>query len=169
MDQLQRDHYFMDIARAVAAASTCSRRKVGAVLVKDNHILSAGYNGAPSSLPHCIDDPGECIRTIMQVPSGKGYDLCVAAHAELNAIVFAARHGISMNGSTLYTTFGPPCGWCAKYIINSGVIRVVYRDTVESLQLVGNLFRHVGIELIQLPKAILCVVGVGNPNEPKIS
>lgn len=109
------DDYFMDITRQVAKRSTCDRARVGAVIVKDRRILTTGYNGSPAGLPHCdevghlmID--GHCVR---------------ALHAEQNAIIQAALHGVSVRGSTIYVTH-QPCLTCAKMIINAGVIRVVY-------------------------------------------
>jgi len=173
MDQIARDRYFMRIAWEVSRASTCRRRAVGAVLVKDNRILSTGYNGAPSGLPHCTDDHEDCLRDILNVPSGQRYDICRAAHAELNAIAFAARHGISIEGATLYCIFGPPCGDCAKYIINAGITRVVYektgltklhQDTIQRLEEIKEMLRYVGIEVMQLPpeKGIPMWTAVGN-------
>jgi dCMP deaminase len=117
------DRYFMQIARVVARRSTCLHRNVGAVIVRGKQIVSTGYNGAPAGLPHC----GQigCART--GIPSGERSELCRAAHAEQNAINFAARFGISIEGATVYTT-AYPCSWCAKSIVNAGVTRVVYAD-----------------------------------------
>jgi len=115
------DHYFMRIAHVVATRSTCLRRHIGAVIVKGKQIVSTGYNGAPAGLPHC-EDVG-CARE--GVPSGQRSELCRAAHAEQNAINFAARYGIAIEGATLYTT-AYPCSWCAKSIVNAGIARVVY-------------------------------------------
>ena len=117
------DEYFMKMAHLVSERSTCFRRQVGSVVVKDKRVLSTGYNGAPAGHPHCHDVG--CARE--DVPSGQRSELCRAAHAEQNAINFAARYGIPIEGATLYTTTYP-CSWCAKSIVNSGVTRVVYQD-----------------------------------------
>ncbi|ADC65525.1 CMP/dCMP deaminase zinc-binding protein [Ferroglobus placidus DSM 10642] len=117
------DEYFMEIAKVVAKRSTCLRQNVGAVIVKDKRILSTGYNGAPMGLPHCLDIG--CLREELNVPSGERHELCRAVHAEQNAIIQAAVHGVSIKGATLYTTH-QPCIMCAKMIINAGIVRVVY-------------------------------------------
>lgn len=115
------DHYFMNIARTVSSRSTCLRRNVGAVIVKGKQIVSTGYNGAPQGMAHCLDIG--CARE--SVPSGERSELCRGAHAEQNAINFAGRYGISIEGATIYTTH-LPCSWCAKSIVNAGIVRVVY-------------------------------------------
>ncbi len=116
------DEYFTKIAFDVSERSTCLRRKVGAILVKDKRILSTGYNGAPSGLRHC-EEVG-CLRAQQNVPSGERHELCRGLHAEMNAFLQAAVHGVSTQGATLYcTTY--PCSLCAKMIINAGVRRVV--------------------------------------------
>ena len=117
------DSYFVEIARVVSSRSTCLRRQIGAVIVKGKQIVSTGYNGAPAGHSHCLDVG--CARE--DVPSGQRSELCRAAHAEQNAINFAARHGISIEGATLYTTTYP-CSWCAKSIVNAGISRVVFED-----------------------------------------
>ncbi len=109
------DSYFLDITLAVSRRSTCVRAQVGAIIVKDKRILTTGYNGAPKGLPHCLDEgcelvDGHCIRSL---------------HAEQNAIIQAALHGVSLDGGTIYTTH-QPCATCAKMIINAGLVRVVY-------------------------------------------
>jgi dCMP deaminase len=113
----------MEIARVVSKRSTCLRNKVGAVLVRDNRILSTGYNGAPTGMEHCLDIG--CIRNERNIPSGERHELCRAVHAEQNAIIQAALHGVSTQGSTLYSTH-QPCVLCAKMLINAGVKRVVF-------------------------------------------
>lgn len=117
--------YFMSIADLVATRSTCIRRKVGAVLVKDRRILCSGYNGAPSKIAHCIETG--CLREKMKIPSGENHELCRGVHAEQNAIIQAACHGISVKGSTLYCT-DHPCSICAKMIINAGIVSVYFRN-----------------------------------------
>ena len=115
------DAYFMHIAEIVATRSTCLHRHIGAVIVRGKQIVSTGYNGAPAGHPHCTNIG--CAR--VGVPSGERSELCRAAHAEQNAINFAARYGIAIEGATIYTTTYP-CSWCAKSIVNAGIKRVVY-------------------------------------------
>lgn len=117
--------YFMDIARLVARRSTCLRRQVGAVVVKDKHILATGYNGTPSGITHCSETG--CLRQKLKVPSGERHELCRGLHAEQNAIIQAAKHGVNIAGATLYCT-NSPCVICSKMIINAGVQRIVYLD-----------------------------------------
>jgi len=137
------DEYFMEIAQVVSKRSTCLRRKVGAVVVKDKRILTTGYNGAPSGLPHCLDVG--CLREQLNVPSGERQELCRGVHAEQNAIVQAALHGICLAGGTLYTTH-QPCITCAKIIINAGIKRVVYGKEYPDKRGL-ELLREAGIEL----------------------
>jgi dCMP deaminase len=116
------DEYFLRITREVAHRSTCLRRQVGAILVRDKRILATGYNGAPRGIRHC-DEVG-CLRELQQVPSGERHELCRALHAEMNAFLQAASFGVSTNGATLYsTTF--PCSLCAKMAVNAGIERIV--------------------------------------------
>jgi dCMP deaminase len=115
----------MDIARLVAKRSTCTRRAVGAIVVKDRRILSTGYNGAPSKVRHCLDVG--CLRKQMNIPSGERHELCRGIHAEQNAIIQAAYHGVSIKGATLYCT-NLPCVICAKMIINAGIVRIFYES-----------------------------------------
>lgn len=120
------DAYFMEITHVVANRSTCLRRKVGAVIIKDRRILATGYNGAPSGLAHC-QEVG-CIREQKQVPSGERHELCRALHAEQNAILQAALYGVPIQGATVYCTTHP-CIMCAKMIINAGMKEVVITKT----------------------------------------
>ncbi|MFP3910323.1 MAG: deoxycytidylate deaminase [Archaeoglobaceae archaeon] len=122
-ERLSVDEYFMEIASVVAKRSTCLRQKVGAVLVREKRILATGYNGAPANLPHCLDIG--CLRTQLNIPSGERHELCRAVHAEQNALIQAAVHGVSIAGATLYTTH-QPCIMCAKMLINAQVKKVVY-------------------------------------------
>lgn len=119
------DEYFMSIAEQVAGRSTCIRRACGAVLVKDKRILATGYNGAPAGLAHC-DEVG-CLREQRGIASGSHHELCRAIHAEQNAVVQAARHGIAIGGATVYCTH-QPCVMCAKILLNAGVVDIVFRD-----------------------------------------
>jgi len=112
------DEYFMRIAMLAATRSTCLRRQVGAVIVKDKRVLATGYNGSPAGLKHCLDIG--CLREELGIPSGERHELCRAIHAEQNAIVQAATSGTSIEGATLYCTTSP-CVLCAKVLINSGI------------------------------------------------
>ena len=117
------DEYFMEMAQVVSKRSTCLRRKVGAILVKEKHILSTGYNGAPKGLNHCSEVG--CIRKDLNVPSGERHELCRGLHAEQNAIIQAAVFGISIKDSVLYCT-NTPCVVCVKMLINAGVKELVF-------------------------------------------
>ena len=112
----------MDIVHLVAGRSTCLRRQVGAAFVKDKNILATGYNGAPSGVPHCAEVG--CLREQLGIPSGERHEICRGLHAEQNGIIQAARHGINLSGSTVYTT-DSPCVICAKMLINVRVERIV--------------------------------------------
>ena len=125
MDRPSWDAYFMMIAADVARRSTCLRRHVGAILVVERRLLATGYNGAPSGVPHCCEVG--CLRDEMNVPSGQRHELCRGLHAEQNAIIQAAKHGVRIDGATLYTTHHP-CSICAKMAINAGVVRIVCRE-----------------------------------------
>ena len=116
------DDYFMKITETVAERSTCLRRHVGAIIVRDKRILATGYNGAPRGLRHC-EEVG-CLREKKDVPSGERHELCRGLHAEQNALLQAASHGMRIEGATLYsTTF--PCSLCAKMLINGGIVHIV--------------------------------------------
>ena len=138
------DEYFMEIAHVVAKRSNCSRRKVGAVIMNRNHILSAGYNGTPRGVKNCFE--GGCPRCAGKTPSGKGLDECLCTHAEQNAICQAARYGVDISGSTIYITLSP-CLTCAKLIINAGIKEVVYAgDYTAFLDTVKDMFRQSGVK-----------------------
>lgn len=139
------DEYFMNMVDIVKTRSTCLRRQVGAIIVKDKRILASGYNGAPSGVRHC-DEVG-CLREQLHVPSGQRQELCRAIHAEQNAIAQAAMMGISVKDATIYITT-QPCAICAKMIINAGITRIVYRgDYPDALAM--DLLREAGIEVIR--------------------
>jgi dCMP deaminase len=126
MKRPDNDTYFMDMAQLISTRSTCVRRQVGAVIVKDKRVLTTGYNGSPKGTMHC-EELG-CIRDQQNIPSGTRHELCRGVHAEQNAVVQAAYFGISINGSTIYTTTYP-CSMCAKILINAGITEVVYADS----------------------------------------
>ena len=139
--------YFMAIAKLVAKRSTCLRRHVGAILVKDKRILASGYNGAPSGLKHC-EETG-CLRENSAIPSGERHELCRGLHAEQNLIIQAAYHGIPINGSILYCT-NKPCVICSKMIINAG-IKMVYYEEGYNDPLADQMLDEVGLELVRFP------------------
>ena len=118
------DEYFLSIAELVSKRSTCLRRSVGAVLVKDKRILATGYNGAPRDIEHC--EEAGCIREKLKIPSGERHELCRGLHGEQNAFLQAALHGTSLKGASIYSTT-QPCIICAKMIINAGIKEVVIR------------------------------------------
>ena len=117
------DEYFVKLAFEVSKRSTCLRRAVGAIIVKDRRILATGYNGVPSGLRHC-EETG-CLREQLQVPSGQRHEICRGLHAEQNAIIQAARYGIDIEGSSIYITT-EPCSVCAKMLINAGIKEIVF-------------------------------------------
>ncbi|UCE75310.1 MAG: cytidine/deoxycytidylate deaminase family protein [Methanomassiliicoccales archaeon] len=119
------DEYFMKMAHLAASRSTCQRRNVGAVIVKDKRVLSTGYNGAPKGLPHC-EEVG-CLRENLDVPTGERHELCRGVHAEQNAIIQAAVFGTSIKDGKIYTT-NHPCVVCAKLLINASIKEIVYDD-----------------------------------------
>ena len=120
------DEYFMEMAELARKRSTCLRRHVGAVIVKDNRVIATGYNGVPKGIRHC-EETG-CLRQQLNVPSGKMHELCRGLHAEQNAIIQAACMGSSIAGGTLYCTT-QPCVICTKMIINAGIKRVVIKES----------------------------------------
>lgn len=135
------DEYFMKLAQVVASRSTCLRRKVGAILVKDRRILATGYNGAPKGLPHCES----CLREELKVPPGQRHELCRGVHAEQNAIIQAAVFGVSTRGATLYTTTFP-CIICAKMLINAEIGEVIYDSDYEDPESV-KMLHEAGIRI----------------------
>jgi dCMP deaminase len=137
------NEYYMDIAETVKRRSTCMRRQVGALLVLNKKILATGYNGSPKGLRHC-NEIG-CMRNDLQVPSGERHELCRGLHAEQNAIIQAAMHGVKIEGADLYVTH-KPCVVCAKMIINSGVEKVVFKGDYPD-RLSDNMFKEAGIVL----------------------
>ena len=141
------DEYFLEMAQVVSRRSTCLRRRVGALLVRDKRILATGYNGAPAGLPHC--EQVGCRREQLGIPSGERQELCRALHAEQNAIIQAALHGVNTRGSVLYCTT-QPCITCAKMLINAGVLRVVYSgDYADDMAM--EMLAAAGVELVRAP------------------
>ncbi|HMA58697.1 MAG TPA: cytidine/deoxycytidylate deaminase family protein [Halanaerobiales bacterium] len=125
MDRPNWDQYFMEMAELASKRSTCLRRKVGAVLVKDRRILATGYNGAPKKLPHC-EETG-CLREQKNVPSGQRHEICRGIHAEQNLIAQSAVHGVKTEGATVYCT-NQPCSICTKLLINAGIKKIYYKN-----------------------------------------
>jgi dCMP deaminase len=136
------DDYFMEIAEVVAKRSNCRRRHVGAVIMKENHLLSAGYNGTPRGVRNCFD--GGCPRCAGEAASGTHLEECLCTHAEQNAICQAAYYGTAIAGSTIYITISP-CLTCAKLIINAGVKEVVYGGDYAFLDTVKKMFKAAGV------------------------
>ena len=137
------DTYFMRITKLVATRSSCLRRSVGAVLVKDKRILATGYNGAPAGMAHC--EEAGCLRDQLHIPSGERHELCRGLHAEQNAIIQAARQGTEIKDSTLYCTTAP-CSLCAKMLINAGVTRIVYEGSYPDERAMA-IFAEAGVKV----------------------
>ncbi len=119
------DEYFMKLAEEVQTRTTCMRRAVGALIVKDRRILATGYNGVPTGLRHC-NETG-CLREQLGVPSGQRHEICRGLHAEQNALLQAARYGINIEGASMYITT-QPCVVCAKMLINAGIKEIIYKN-----------------------------------------
>lgn len=140
------DEYFMEIVELIKTRSTCTRRQVGALIVKDKRILATGYNGAPMGCKHCIETG--CLRDQMNIPSGQRHELCRAIHAEQNAIVQAAYSGTSVKDGIMYVTH-QPCVLCAKMIINAGIKKVIYRGEYPD-PLAMEMLKEAGVEVVNL-------------------
>jgi len=140
------DEYFMQITELVATRSTCLRRKVGAIIVKNKRILTTGYNGPPEGLKHC-DQLGGCLRDKLGIPSGERQELSRAVHAEQNAIIQAAKLGISIDGGTIYVT-NHHCFICAKMLINAGIKRIVYKEGYPD-EFAKGILKEAGIKVEQ--------------------
>jgi dCMP deaminase len=146
-DRISWDDYFMRIAMIVAERATCTRARIGAVIVKDKNIIATGYNGSPAGHPHCSEVG--CLVYVSRDPDGEEEENCFRTiHAEINAIVQAAKHGTSIDGADLYVT-ASPCYHCFKTIMNTGIRRVYYARPYKIHRL-GELVRHANIEMIHL-------------------
>ncbi len=148
-NRISWDEYFMEMAELTARRSTCLRRHVGAVIVKDRHVIATGYNGSPRGLSHC-GDRGGCLREKLQIPSGQRHELCRAVHAEQNAIIQAATLGQSIEGGTIYIT-NQPCVVCAKMIVNAGISRIVVRDGYPD-ELAREILDEAGLRVVMLER-----------------
>lgn len=143
------EEYFMQIAEVVATRSTCLRRHVGAVLVKNRQILATGYNGVPRGIVHC-EERG-CLRDELGIPSGERQELCRGLHAEQNAIIQAAYHGVAVAGAEMFVTL-QPCVTCAKTLINAGIVAVHFRGSYPD-ELSMDLFKEAGTRLVRIDQA----------------
>jgi dCMP deaminase len=146
MDRISWNEYYMRIAQLVAERSTCLRRKVGAIAVKEKRILATGYNGAPAGLPHCLDIG--CLREQLKIPSGQRHELCRGLHAEQNVIIQAAVHGVSISGSTIYCTT-QPCLICTKMLINCGITAIYFAEGYPD-DLAQKMLQEAGIKFERL-------------------
>lgn len=144
------DTYFIDICHVVASRGNCSRRKVAAIIVRNKRIVSTGYNGTPRGIRNCFE--GGCPRCASDTPSGKGLGECICAHAEENAIVQAAYHGIAVRKGTLYSTISP-CLLCTKMIINAGLKEVVYEQEYRFSDQSRDMFEEAGIKCRKFKRA----------------
>lgn len=151
MPRISWDEYFMEMAILASKRSTCLRRMVGAVLVKDNQVLATGYNGAPKGLENCCDI-GNCLRKELNIPSGQRHELCRAIHAENNAITQCAVNGVSCKGGTLYVT-ASPCSMCLKQIINAGIVKVIALELYPD-ELSKKLMAESNIEFVEYKNLI---------------
>ncbi|HVP36038.1 MAG TPA: cytidine/deoxycytidylate deaminase family protein [Terriglobales bacterium] len=138
------DQYFMSIARLASTRSTCLRRQVGAVIVKDKKILATGYNGAPMGLKHCLDIG--CLREELGIPSGERHELCRATHAEQNAIAQAATFGVSIKDGVIYSTTHP-CILCSKLLINAGISRIIIEDSYPD-EMSSQMLKEAGVKIV---------------------
>jgi len=142
------DEYFLKIASVVAERATCRRHHIGAVAVRDKHILATGYNGAPAGLQDCLELG--CLRDEMKIPSGERHEICRGIHAEQNVIIQATLHGVSLEGSTIYCTH-TPCVLCAKMLVNAKIKRFVSFGKYDDNSFV-DLFREAGIAVNIKPR-----------------
>ena len=153
VDRISWDEYFLKLALVTAERSTCKRHHVGTIIVKDKHVLTGGYNGAPSGMEDCLELG--CLRDAQNIPSGERTEICRAVHSEENAIIQAAVHGINIAGSTVYSTH-TPCRRCAKMLCNAKILAFVacgrYNEYVFE-----DLFNVAGISLTILARPSLFI------------
>ena len=142
------DKRFMQLTETVATWSSCfqENRHVGAIIVKDKRVMTTGYNGAPAGIKSC-EEKGECLRRKLEIPSGTKHEMCFAVHAEQNAIIQAAKLGVSLEGATIYVTH-QPCVICTRMILNSGIKKVIYKNGYPDAFAL-ELFAQSGVELIK--------------------
>lgn len=154
-DRPNWDEYFLEICELLTKRSTCIRRGVGALIVKNRRILATGYNGTPSKISHCSETG--CLRAKLNVPSGERHELCRGLHAEQNALLQASLHGVSVEGGTLYCT-NQPCVICAKMLINSGLKEIVFRDGYPD-ELAEGFLKEAGIKVRKVQAAEKAAAG----------
>ena len=140
----------MGIARVVASRGNCCRRQVAAIIVRDRRIISTGYNGTPRGVRNCFE--GGCPRCASDAPSGSDLGECICSHAEENAVVQAAYHGIEVNGAMLYSTLSP-CLLCAKMIVNAGIVEVVYEEEYHFTEQARSLLQQAGVKFRRIEVA----------------
>ncbi len=148
MNRPSWDDYFMEMTKLTATRSSCLRRHVGAVLVKDTRVIATGYNGAPAGVTHC--EVTGCLRQKLNVPSGERHELCRGLHAEQNAIIQAALYGVSTEGATIYCTT-KPCSICTKMIINAKISKIIYEEYYND-SLADELLKDTDIRVLQYQK-----------------
>ena len=147
MPRLPWPQYFMHIVDLVRERSTCLRRHVGALAVRDNRILATGYNGVPTGLAHCLDTG--CLRAELGIPSGQRHEICRGLHAEQNVLIQAATHGISIQGAEIYSTTYP-CVLCCKMLINCGIRHIYYAENYPD-ELSQAMLKEAGIPVTHIP------------------
>mgnify|MGYP001029677527 CR=1 FL=1 len=149
------DVFYIKMAYLASQRSTCIRRKVGAVIVRDKVVLGTGYNGAPKKIEHC--NKNSCIRKKLNIPSGEKHELCRGSHAEANAIAQAAANGININGATLYCTT-QPCIYCAKLCVNAGIKRIVFSEPYnnEFNDLIEEMLQNIQVDMITIDDQTNC-------------
>ena len=150
MERPSWDEYFMQITKLVATRSTCLRRQVGALLVKEKNIMATGYNGVPTGITHC--EVTGCLREQLNVPSGERHELCRGLHAEQNAIIQAAKLGVNIEGGTMYVTHHP-CFICAKMLINAGIKRIIYKEGYPD-EFSKEILKQAGIEVLKYEEVL---------------
>lgn len=152
MSRISKNEYYMNIAIQVSLRSTCIRRKVGAIIVKDNRILATGYNGAPTGMTNCTDNPNRCYRSLHNIESGCDLHLCYAVHAEQNALISALKTGEDLVGASIYVNTYP-CSTCMRLILQAGIREIYYIDEYEN-EFTKNMAEEAGAKLVQLDGSI---------------
>ena len=158
MNRVTFDQYYLDLLPGIAARATCIRRQVGCIIARDERIIAAGYNGPLPGVQHCTSDT--CIRIVRGIPSGQSLELCVASHAEANAISQAARFGCSVENCTAYVSFSP-CTTCTKLLISAGISRVVWQESYPD-EFAMSFFINAGYSPIPLADNVSSVVKLRN-------
>ena len=147
MKRIDKENYYLDIAETVLERSTCLRRCYGAIIVKNDEIVSTGYNGAPRGRKNCMD-LGYCTREAMNVPSGERYELCRSVHAEMNALIQCAKEGISTKNTEIYVTHFP-CINCTKALLQAGIVKITYKANYRPHPFAIELMEQKGVSYLQ--------------------